>query len=113
LLSTEQVCLILEASAKSGVAELKFGGLHVKFATKADAAQGHAQLDAETAPVKVLTEDQHTKQTADVIEHDQIRLREEELANALVEDPMRFENMLRSGELNDDALDSANDGDDE
>lgn len=107
---------MIETSAKAGVSELKFGGLHVKFGRPADEPVpplGYPFMPQPQAqhPVTDLTEKQHVQQTKAAIEHDEILLREEQLARLLVEDPAKYEELLRDGELA-DALDGADDSDD-
>lgn len=121
-LPVEEVCRILDASAKAGVTELTFGSLHVKFGRTAENVVGVSFPDHSypfvhhdprvSAPVKNLTEDQHKQQTKDSIEADELLLREDQLARALVEDPVRYEELLMQGELGDE-LDRADDADDE
>lgn len=106
-LSTDEICRILETSSKSGVIELKFGDLHVTFGTPA----GHVpsvENVVEQPPVAspVLTDDQHKRQSEESLEMEQVRLREEQLARALVEDPVEYERLLSQGELSDE-LDTA------
>jgi Tfp pilus assembly pilus retraction ATPase PilT len=117
-LSSREVCLILDSSAKAGVSELRFGDLHVKFGGPAEIRISgdlppypFVKQSSAIAPVVDLTEAQHEKQNKDSIEMDEILLREEKLARALVEDPSEYERLLERGELSDD-VDSADDADD-
>lgn len=115
-LSTDEVCRILETSAKSGVTSLKFGGLSVTFEKKLEPvgvplAEPHP--NSVLAPVTVLTEAQHLNQTQEVVLRDEVHLRQEQLAQAMIEDPLRWEELLRSGELTEDDVDTADIGDDE
>lgn len=117
ILSTNDVCQIIEASAKAGVTELKFGGLHVRFGKTVEQKElGASPSPVQHAPqsysVADLTEEQHQTQSRQSLEDEEIKTREERLARLLVEDPMAYEQMLRDGELT-DAVDSADDGDDE
>jgi hypothetical protein len=116
-LNVEDLCRILEASSKSGVSELKFGPLLVKFGPSPEQIQRFLDQQQPThpsPPVAALTEAQHTKQTQESLEQAEIALRQEQLQLAMVEDPELFEQMLSDGDLSDDgALDGTDDGDDE
>lgn len=57
-----------------------------------------------------LTAKQQTEQTEEVLELERLRLREDQLAEAMITDPLRFEEMLRNGELSDD-VDAADEDD--
>lgn len=120
-LSIDDACRILGASAKAGVIELKFGDLHVKFGRPAENVEVRAaqapqtfmqQEPPVTAPVKALTDEQHTKLAALALEQSELQHREDQLARALVEDPMLYEELLRQGDLSDE-LDGADHEDDE
>lgn len=112
LLSAE-ICSIIKVSAESGVTELKFGSLHVTFGrlTKEKEDIPLVQQNPTPNPVSVLTDENHKKQQSDYLETEQMKLREEQLARALVEDPVKYEELLRTGDLT-DGLDSP-DGDEE
>lgn len=113
---------MIETSAKAGVSELKFGDLHVKFGRPTENIVGMSippqyhypfvQQNPASPSKNDLSEDQHNQQAKESLEVDEIRLREEQLALALVEDPVRYEELLREGELSDD-VDSADSEDDE
>lgn len=106
-LSREDVCSIIETSAKARVVELKFNGLHVVFGRTADkqVIENNSYPFVHQAPaipsVKDLTEDQHRQQTKEAIEADEVSLREDQLARLLVEDPVRYEQLISAGELTD------------
>lgn len=117
-LSSAEVCSILLTSASAGVSELKFGHLHVKFGRPVETQVGIGfpsypfvpQTAPASAPVTDLTEAQHQQQAKESLEDDEIRVRQERLERAMVEDPVLFEELLRQGELS-DAVDSADDED--
>lgn len=121
-LSSEDVCSILETSAKAGVTKLLFRDLHVEFGTKSEDQvidltklqlldYPVVQQNRGSAPVGELTEKQHDSLKKDSLEDEEMRLRQERLALAMVEDPVLYEQLLRDGELNDD-VDSADSEDD-
>ncbi len=87
---------------------MQFGNLYVRFGTPPEKVQ---QSPVPIAPVAALTEAQHDKQTEDSLLRSELLTRDEQLSQALIEDPVRFEEMLRNGEL-DDGVDASDDGDD-
>lgn len=118
-LSGSDACLIIEASAKAGVSELSFGTLHVKFGRPAETremsgfpgiAYPVVKQHAAPAPMNDLTDAQHKQQARDALELDEILTREDQLARALVEDPVLYEELLQQGELT-DGMDDADDAD--
>lgn len=121
-LSSDDVIRILEASAKAGVTKLLFRDLHVEFGTPPEnqvVISGHqlpdypvVQQSRDSAPVGALTDKQHETIGRENLEREEIRLREEKLALALVEDPVLYEQMIRDEELSDD-VDTTESEDDE
>ncbi len=111
-LSTKDVIRIIVASAKAGVDELKFLDLCVSFnrPVEQEAIKPLMQQYPASVPVQSLTEEQHEFQTKAAIEAEEVLTREDQLARALVEDPIRYEQLLVDGELSDE-LDTADDGD--
>lgn len=99
----EEIALILEAGAKHGVAEMRLPGLFVRYgqpAVREDSPPPKPPLSAPTS--SDLTTDQHEAQNKESVERDQLVLREEQLAEFLVTDPLRYEEMIRDGELGDE-----------
>lgn len=109
LLSTKEVCRIIKLGKKAGLSELKFGELHVSFKSPIEqvAKATMRQPRIPSVPVKAPTENTQKEALA----QDELRLREDQLAMALIEDPVRYEQLLRDGELSDE-LDTGADGDD-
>ncbi len=123
-LTSDDVCAIIEASAKNEVSVLKFGDLHIEFGM--NATQLRKLFPPPDYPVSVgplsplsqppspagaaIPETQHDKMNKNAIENEELRLREEEIANAIIENPLLAEELLREGELEDD---DDGDGDDE
>lgn len=117
-LSTDEVCKILEVSAKAGVIELKFSTLHVKFGGSAEQVVSNYPFvpsPPTTIPVNILTDEQHKKQSKESLANEEMHVREERLAMALIENPELYEEMLKNGELSDDvgATDGPDDSGDE
>ena len=105
-LSVEDVCSILKASSQAGVTELQFRGLHAHF--------GRTAETVDTAVVQRepgLTKEQIETLAQSTLETEQKRLREDRMAQALIEDPDLYEQMIRDGELK-DAVDASRDEDD-
>lgn len=117
VLSTDEAARIIEVSAKSGVSELKFRGLHVTFgrpAERGSQATDSVQPEAPqvSQPVTALTEQEHQAQGQAALEQEEVRTREAELALLLITDPLKYEQMLASGqELSDDDVDTADEDD--
>lgn len=111
-LSVAEVCKIINISSKVGVSEISYGDLSVKFgrSTEPGPDGSHTGHRLASLPVKNITDEQHETQSKASLEAEEVLLREEQLARALVEDPVRFEELLRNGDLGDE-LDSSNDSD--
>lgn len=102
-LNAEDICKILRASRESGVYTLKCGPLEVHFGpapiTIADDAYFHGAAPTPAAEdLGKITQAQKQAEEAS-LEEEGIRATEERLANLIVEDPLAFEEMLASGEL--------------
>lgn len=103
-LSSDDVVRIIEASAKCGVLVLKFQGLMVSFGKQVepevvlpgDPANNSAPL------VEAPTELQMKTQDKDALEKSEMDLREEQLAELAITNPLEFERMINQGELEDD-----------
>ncbi len=111
-LHPDAVCRILDQSAKSGVAELTYCGLHVKFGRTAEQEEKIAPgtyLTGSQNPVTALTEEQHSSQNKRTLEQTEVELKEGEIERLLIEDPFKAEQLLRDGELDDGDGDTADD----
>lgn len=87
-----QLCDLIKTCGESGVSELSFDTLHVKFArtspaTKREEAQAMVQAVAD--PVQ---------ESRDLLQ-ETITLREDDLAMKLITDPAEYERLLVAGEL--------------
>lgn len=126
-LSSADVCSIIEASAKAGVTELLFRDLHVRFGMPPEnqitgpildltrlSMPGYpvVQQDRAEATVGPLTDKQHEQMGKDSLLQEELRTREDELARLLVEDPVKYEELLRDGDLTDDVDQSDSEDDD-
>ena len=97
-LTPEGVCRILETAARVGVRELKFSTLHFFLGSDVTTAQS---LGSPPAPAPEMA-DTHQKIAEDALVQDEIAVRESQLAQMFIEDPMRAEQMLAEGDLVDE-----------
>ncbi len=94
--SVADVCLILESCGKNHVAELKLGALQVKFGSQArETTSGAVELSVDAAELASLQE----KLAQKSLESDEIRVREQQVAEMPLTDPLLYEEMLARGEL--------------
>lgn len=84
------------------MAELSFGPLTVSFGKQTRETYYDVEKGPRTTPATAIAEPNHIKQSADALEQDEIRLREEEIAELLITDPLRAEELIRDGELEED-----------
>jgi len=96
-LSVGEVCVILSACVESGVTTLKFGDLHVEFGGKP------TSTEPALSPVTEITEENHKASTAKAVEADELTLMDERIALLQLENPLLAEELIRSGELEEDA----------
>lgn len=97
-----ELCDLIRTCGESGVSDLTFGTLHVQFH-----APGTKREEVHPWPVHDdladLSEEKREQwSVADekaAIEADELKLREEQLAMALLENPAEFEKLLVAGEL--------------
>lgn len=107
LLSSADIVSIIEVSGKSGVSELKFGGLHVKFDTPVERLKHtHGffipEMRVEQHPLNPPdTEISATQRQVaqEALEADELDLRYQQIADLMIEDPLRAEELLRDGQL--------------
>lgn len=93
-LSGDEICSIIEVCAKRGVGEFVYGPLSFNFGTKKDTqpARNGAQL-----PENVIQEQQKIEETTLLSE--ELRTKEEQIAELLITDPLYAEELIVSGEL--------------
>lgn len=98
-LSSQELDAIIRSCSAAGVAELKFGDLHITFA-------GKPKVEVVATPPKVsepeISETQHQEQTKQTVERNEIELREEQVAFSIIENPSLAERLISEGELPDD-----------
>lgn len=102
-LSSQEVCDIIKVCAETQALELKFDGLHIRFGTKAKDNPPLVEPDPLTKSNSdaEISEKQHAQLTKDSLEDDELRTREDQLAELLITDPLAAEEMLRNEELED------------
>lgn len=106
VLDSEEVCRIIDASARAGVRVLKFGGLYLQMGEpKAvrESLPDSPPLAAHTpTPATEIAELNHVSQSQDALELDELQEREDQIAELLLTDPLRAEELIRDGELEED-----------
>jgi len=102
-LSSTEICTIIASCATNKVAVLKFGELYLRFGPTAEPDKTSTLVPAQNQniPDTKISDEQHDKTTAETVEDEATMTREEQLAMALVEDPMLHEQLLRDGDLDD------------
>ncbi len=112
-LSSRDVCEILSACAANKVSVLKFGDLYVRFGPSAEElattaiveAQEHA-ANSKTNSDKEISESDHERINREGLEVEELRTREQQLAELQITDPLAAEEMLMNEELEEDVDES-------
>lgn len=110
-LSTEEVCDIIRSSASFGVSTIKFRGLEINFGPQAKIETLYPITQAP--PQKSdnnLSAEQHAKNDEEALHQNERELRELQISEMLIENPLAAEEMIRNGEL-EDADDGSDAGD--
>lgn len=94
-LTTQDICAIMEACSKTSVSKLKFGGLSLEF----DRPTNPNRTVEENFPVPLVVAEKNER---DAILRDEVALREEQIKEMRITDPLRAEELLLAGELEDD-----------
>jgi hypothetical protein len=98
-LSAQEICDIIRACGEQGVAELKFGDLQVVFPPKWGSWPGQKPLSFASSSEAALSEAQTTQIAAETLEKEAISLKEDQLAELALTDPLEYERLLSEGEL--------------
>lgn len=93
----KQLCALIRACGESGVSELSFDTLHVKFGPKHTPAT--KREDDVTAPSVA----DPVQESQDLLK-ETLMLREDDLAMKLITDPAEYERLLVAGELDGEGL---------
>ena len=92
VLSSDNVCSIIETCAKNQVSELKFGDLQIRIGYT-ETAQPQASFETEISEAKLKQED------LTYIKQRETEQKEDEIDQMLIEDPYKFEELLEQGEF--------------
>lgn len=95
LLSSKDVCSIIKMCAQSKVSELKFGELHLSFGYFSDESRSEVP-NTRISEAKLKEEEQK------YIAESEIRSKDDEIDQMLIEDPVKFEELLEQGEFDAD-----------
>ena len=87
------ICRIIEVCGRSGVREFHAGRIKLLFGNVVQAP------DLEPLFIPPAVERAIETQTRESIEKEEINLKREELEQMVIEDPARFEELIRSGDL--------------
>jgi hypothetical protein len=98
-LDASDICAILKACGEHGVAELKFGDLQVVFPPKWGSWPGQRPLTPASSSDNALSEAQTSIVAAETLEKEAISLKEDQLAELLLTDPLEYERLESEGEL--------------
>ncbi len=111
-LTSEQVCLIIEASGKAKVAKLEFRDLYLEFGQVAqlptpevvhmNSFVGQSVNTAHPSTPAAEMADIQTKIAQESLEQDEISVRQDRLMQMLIENPHEAEKMIMSEGFNED-----------
>src|SRR5574343_337877 len=99
-LSSEDVCRIIEASAKHGVRLLKLADLHIELGPTAPSP--YAPLLETPTPAAAVAEPDHERISKEGLAAEELQTREDQIAELILTDPLAAEEMIRLGELEDE-----------
>lgn len=102
--TASEVIDILKACRDTGVAEFEGGGFRVVLDRPVQAGAWDFRTPdplppAVSPPADTLAEPDHEKQTQDAVELDELMLKEDQIAELLVVDPLLAEEMISKGDL--------------
>ncbi len=105
LLSFKEICSIIKTCGASRVAELKFGDLHITFHEPVkeglDTVNELSQKYT-THPDAEISDEQRKQLEKHALAEDEIRLREDQLDQMLIESPSEYEELQAQGDLEED-----------
>lgn len=102
-LQSQDICSIIDTCAKNKVTALKYGGLEISFLAETVIPK----TVLSNPPDNDISEEQHVQNNTESFLKEEVMTREEQLALLLIEDPVRYEQMLEDGELEEDAADES------
>ncbi len=97
-LSVKEICEIIKTGSKSGLAELEYLGLKVKFRTDVEhdpASPGESGLRLTKNQAQLLTQENESANLSD----NEAKTREEQLSFLRLADPEAYEELIARGEL--------------
>lgn len=106
--TAENLCLIIKACSEAGVSKLSLGQMHLEFgrpASSAAFAVGTPAPEPSTPaapPVAIMTESQHEKLNEQALTQAEVNVREQQIAELLITDPLAAEEMISNQELTPD-----------
>lgn len=107
-ISGAEICKIIESCAKKGVLELKYGPLHLKFAGKTQESTARGpKIPTESAPENIIQA--QNKEQEEALFREELKTRDEQIAELIVTDPLLAEELMAEGEL-EESNDGPNDG---
>lgn len=99
VLSLSEIKDIIQFSASTGVTVLKYRDLYVRFGTSTDKKPQTQEI--ETNSDTKISETDQEEVLRNSVEREEMNLREEQLAHAIVENPRLYEELLLDEELED------------
>lgn len=90
-LTSSEICQIIEASAKNNVVQLKYGSLYLNFCRKEETTPKNPDTE--------ISDQQQTQSARDSFEQQELDLKAERIAMALIEDPALAEQMMADEDL--------------
>ena len=109
-MTASEIREIILVSAQSNVLELEFQGLRLKFGERGPAKPlvTPSRAPETTRPAEAaLSDSEHTTQTQESILEREAEVKRERLALMQIEDPLQYEKLVASGELEDEGGDGA------
>lgn len=108
LFTAEELCGIIKACGEAQVVELKLGDLYVRFGQQPvpEAPANEVQSPAPTPEAAIsATQNELEKEAERALTQDEVKLREDQLDMALLENPLLYEELIAKGEVEDDGDD--------
>ena len=99
-LTGSEIESIIQSCAKANVRVLEIHGIRLEFGAGVPSSPPQpAQVSSEPAPSEAAISEKHEKQSQEALEQDELRLRRDQLALMLIENPVEYEKLVASGEL--------------
>ena len=95
----QEVCEIIRQCRQDGVVELTFGDLHLSFVPKAEVINAQASEPSSTQPPDAAISADLEKQSKESVEQDALTLRQQQIDELTILNPLLAEQLIESGEL--------------